>query len=115
MTKILVTGSREIRDKEFVESILEEHINKKRDIIIHGGASGVDHWVEAWCLKNLVTTKVVRPIFTDKKDYYLHRNAEMIGMCEEVLAIWNEKSRGTKFTIEYAKARSIPVIIKKKE
>jgi len=32
-------------------------------------------------------------------------------MCDEVLAFWNGKSRGTKFTIDYAKARGLKVNI----
>ena len=53
----------------------------------------------------------IEPINKKDTSYYLHRNAEMIGMCDRIIAIWDGKSRGTEFTIRYAKARLKPVII----
>lgn len=46
----------------------------------------------------------------------IRRNAEMINYFSQskhpvVIAFWNGESRGTKFTIEQAKKRSIPVYI----
>lgn len=102
--KTLITGSREIKDIDFVFNILNKEI-KKEDILIHGGALGVDLSAEVWCQKNKVKSIIIRPIFQDKKEYYLYRNAEMVGMCDKVIAIWNGVSRGTEFTIKYAQAR----------
>ncbi len=53
----------------------------------------------------------MKAIHPEKREYYLHRNAEMVGMCDRVIAFWDGVSRGTKFTIDYAKARNLDVKI----
>ncbi len=111
MENILITGSRKIKNRIIVYHILDENI-PEGSRVINGGAEGVDSLSLDWCnqsKKNLNWT-TIKPI-KSQKEYYLYRNAEMIGMCDRVIAIWDGKSRGTKFTIDYAKARNIPVII----
>jgi len=103
--KVLITGSRKTTNVNFIFSILEKHIDKKQDIIIHGGANGVDSIVESWCQLHDIKSIIIRPIYP-KREYYLHRNAEMIGMCDKCLALWDGNSRGTKFTYQYAKKRN---------
>ncbi len=112
MATILITGSRSIKIKEYIYFILDKEI-KSGDYVIQGGADGVDDIALDWCndkRKENINFNTLRPI-NNKGVYYLHRNAEMIGMCDRVVAIWDGKSRGTDFTIRYAKARNIPVII----
>jgi len=112
---ILITGSRSIKMKEYIYYILDKEINDG-DYVIQGGAEGVDQIALDWCNKVLdsnsknVNFNTVRPI-NNSTVYYLHRNAEMVGMCDRVIAFWDGKSRGTDFTIRYAKARNIPVKI----
>ena len=109
--KILITGSRNIKIKEYIYYILDKETNDG-DYIIQGGAEGADQIALDWCNDNIskVSFNTIRPI-NNKGIYYLHRNAEMVGMCDRVIAFWDGKSRGTDFTIRYAKARNIPVII----
>ena len=103
--KVLVTGSRNITpDGEMkIESFIK--YLSSGTIVIHGGAQGVDSCIEKCCRAYGITTKVVRPLYNDKREYYLYRNAEMVGMCDIVYAFWDGKSRGTKFTIDYARLR----------
>jgi len=114
MRTVLITGSRSIKTKEYVFYILDKEI-KEGDYIIQGGAEGVDKLVLDWCNSNNrkdgVNWDTIEPINKKDKSYYLHRNAEMIGMCDIVIAIWDGKSRGTDFTIRYAKERFKPVIL----
>lgn len=110
MTKILITGSRTIKDKEFIFSVLEKEINNRtQDIIVQGGAIGVDSIAKEFCNKNNIICVTIKPIYPEKKEYYLYRNVEMIGICDKVIAFWDGKSRGTEFTINYAKARKMEV------
>ena len=102
---ILITGSRSITDINHVFSILDKKIDRVQDKIIHGGASGADSIAEAWCKQEGVNSEIIRPIFPSKREYYLHRNAEMIGTCDKIIAFWDKKSRGTDFTIRYARKR----------
>ena len=44
---VLVIGSRSITDYETVKKILNRNVNKnKTDMVIHGGANGVDQLVQ---------------------------------------------------------------------
>lgn len=101
---VLITGSRNTTDVNFIFDKLDKEI-KPDDIIIHGGATGVDSITSAWCKHHNIKFRVVRPIFESKKEYYLYRNCEMIGMCNKVIAFWDNMSTGTKFTIKYARGR----------
>lgn len=107
---VLVTGSRKLVDASYIFRILKEEL-KAGDVIIHGGAVGVDTVASAFANENNFCAVVVRPVFPDRKPYYLHRNAEMVGMCDRVIAFWDGESRGTKFTVDYAKARKLDVKI----
>ncbi len=112
MTNILITGSRNITDVSFVFKILRKELTEG-DVIIHGGAKGVDSIAQAFCDENNFCSVIVKAIYPSKKDYYLHRNAEMIGMCDRVIAFWDGKSRGTSFTIRYARKRNLDVKVYK--
>ena len=103
--KILLTGSRKISDykKIFVE--LDKFV-KKDDTIIHGGAIGVDSIAGMFCFERKIKEVVIKPIYPSKREYYLHRNAEMVAMCDRVIAFWDGSSRGTQFTINYARKRN---------
>jgi hypothetical protein len=105
MKIILITGSRNINQINWIFEKLDSEIDKSQDIIIHGGAKGVDTIADSWCKKNNIKSIVIRPLSESKREYYLYRNTEMIGMCDKVIAFWDGQSRGTKFTFEYARKR----------
>ncbi len=110
--KILITGSRNIKMREYIYFILDKEI-KDGDFVIQGGAEGVDSIALDWChqtKKELQGWNTVISI-RNNSDYLLHRNAEMVGMCDRVIAFWDGMSRGTDFTIRYAQSRKKPVII----
>jgi len=102
--RILITGSRKWDDSK---GQLSKFINSlpADTIIIHGGASGVDRYAEQLCKGFGIKTVVIRPTRLDRRNYYLHRNAEMVGMADLVYAFWDGESRGTAFTINYARDR----------
>ena len=108
--KLLVTGSRGWTDKEKIFDWFNQY-EGDIDLIIHGGAKGVDTFAEEYAIKNNINSRIVRPVKSHIPVYYLHRNAEMIGMCDEVVAFWDGESRGTKFTIDYARARGKKVTV----
>ena len=112
--KILITGGRKITNVEWIFSVLKKELTKE-DIVIHGGANGVDSIVQAFCSEHNIYQVIMRPIYPSKKEYYLHRNAEMIGMCDRVIAFPNEESKGTWFTITYAKKRKLQVNVYKEK
>ena len=109
--RVLITGSRNVSiSQEAFDLLLLRNIYSE-DHIIHGGASGIDTMCQNTVDKcENLSSDIYRPI-KSIPIYYLHRNAEMVGMCDRVIAFWDGKSRGTKFTIDYARARGKPVRI----
>ena len=104
------TGSRNIT--ELNEDILKELDKvKNKDIIIHGGAIGADQLIKEYASMNKIEQKIIRPINPSNNQHYLYRNIEIITLCDKLIAYWDGKSRGTKFTIDYAKNRGKEVVI----
>ncbi len=117
--KIAIIGSRGFRDKLTVwaklEDLKKEHTGTEGNCymdLISGGARGVDTWAEEWADKTIyMNFKIIRPINPSEKFSYLLRNAEIVALSDKIIAFWDGKSKGTKFTIEYAKARGKEVRI----
>jgi len=108
--KIGFTGSRNIRI--LTEEMLKELDKiKNDDIIIHGGAIGADSLVREWCNLNNIAQEIIRPINPSNRSHYLYRNIEVITKCDKLIAFWDGESRGTKFTMDYAKSRNKEVIL----
>lgn len=113
MTKIGFTGSRNIT--QLSEEMLKEldRVNTKEDTIIHGGAIGSDTLIKEYCNLNSIKQEIIRPINPSNNQHYLYRNIEIITKAVRIIAFWDGKSRGTKFVIDYAKARGKQVTIVK--
>ena len=111
MVKIAIIGSRNLERKD-VSPFLHFLIKLKEDklvkdlSVISGGARGVDTYVEDYCDINKIPIKIIRPINPANKMDYLFRNIEIITEADQIVAIYDGKSKGTKFVIDYAKARN---------
>lgn len=96
---VAVSGSRTLREE--VSRFMPAEATK----IITGGAPGIDHQAEAYARRKGLELEVIRPDY--QKYYYkaapLERNKEIVNRCDVLVAIWDGKSKGTKFTIDYAK------------
>jgi len=96
--KLLIAGSRSISSFD-----LSKYVPKNVELILSGGASGVDSLAEQYADKHNISKLVIRPDYkTYGKAAPLIRNKRMIELCDEVLVIWDGHSRGTKFTIDYS-------------
>lgn len=80
------------------------------DIIVSGGAKGADTYAKEYALERDI------PIVEFLPDYGkygrkapLIRNIQIVDNSDFVLAFWNGTSRGTKFTIDYAEKRGVPL------
>ncbi|MBR5144992.1 MAG: DUF2493 domain-containing protein [Clostridia bacterium] len=97
--KILIAGSRSIKDFD-----LSEYIPEDVELIITGGASGIDSIAEQYADKHKISKLVLRPDYHRYgKGAPLVRNKKMVDLADRVIIIWNGRSSGTKFTLEYAK------------
>lgn len=105
--KLLIAGSRSIKDFD-----LEPYIPNDTELIISGGAKGVDTLAEDYADKHNISKIILRPEYSKYgKAAPLKRNEKMIEMCDELLVIWDKKSRGSLFTIKHAQAKAKPVKI----
>jgi predicted Rossmann fold nucleotide-binding protein DprA/Smf involved in DNA uptake len=96
---IAIIGSRNISDIN-----LSEYIREKSECIISGGARGIDAIAENWAKKNGIKTLIFRPEY-DKynKGAPLKRNRTIVENADIIYAFWDGRSRGTKYTIDYAR------------
>lgn len=101
-TRLAIIGSR-----DFKGDMLQHMAEALRGstIIITGGARGVDEKSILFARDYGIPYHIIRPINYDQKINYLYRNVEIVALCDRVLAFWDEESKGTKFVIDYAKAR----------
>ncbi len=55
---------------------------------------------------------IIRPNYAKYgKSAPLERNKEIVEICDMVVAIWDGKSRGTRYTIEYARKCDKKVVL----
>ena len=103
--KLLIVGSRSIKDYD-----ITPHIPDDTELIISGGANGVDALAESYADKHRISKLILRPQY---KLYHrgapLKRNDKMVELCDKVLVIWDGVSRGTKHTIDHANKLGKPV------
>lgn len=109
--KLLIVGSRNIRSFD-----LSAHIPPQTDLIISGGASGIDTIAEKYADQHKISKLILRP----KYDCYgkaapLKRNEQMVDLADEVLIVWDGISRGTQYTLDYVKKQNKPFILLIKE
>ena len=105
--KLLIVGSRSIKNYD-----LSEFIPPDVDVIISGGAEGIDSIAEQYADKKHISKYIIRPQYSVYgKTAPLKRNEIMVDMADFVLVIWDGKSKGAKFTIKYAKKCNKPVSV----
>jgi predicted Rossmann fold nucleotide-binding protein DprA/Smf involved in DNA uptake len=97
--KLLIVGSRNIKECD-ISVYIPENVN----LIISGGAVGVDTLAEKYADDNNISKLILRP---DYKKYGkaapIIRNKMMVDIADEILIIWDGKSSGTKATLDYAR------------
>lgn len=105
--KLLIAGSRSITDFD-----LAPYIPDGTDLIISGGANGIDALAEKYADKKKISKLIVRPRY----DLYgkaapIKRNETMVELADTVLIIWDGKSKGTNSTINFAKKLNKELIL----
>ncbi len=102
--KVAVIGSRSI------ESIdISKYIPDDTSLIISGGALGIDSLAEKYADENGIEKLIILPDY----EFYgkgapLIRDRLIVDHADIVIAIWDGRSAGTEYTINYAKQQSVP-------
>lgn len=111
--KLLIVGSRTITDFN-----LSDVIPKDTNMIISGGATGIDTLAEQYADEHGIEKLIIRPEYERfGRVAPIKRNEKMVDLADVVLAIWDGESRGTRYTLHYThkKGKRIIEIIKKAE
>ena len=106
--KLLIAGSRSTEQFDLAPYIPEEV-----ELIISGGAKGIDTLAEQYADTHRISKLILRPSYSRYgRSAPLKRNEQMVDLADHVLVIWDGTSKGTLHTIEYArqKNKSLSVI-----
>ncbi|MBQ1205665.1 MAG: DUF2493 domain-containing protein [Clostridia bacterium] len=102
--KVAVIGSRSIASAD-----LKRYIPPDATVIISGGAVGVDALAEKYADERGLKKLIFYPDYElYGKSAPLIRNKLIVDSADLVIAVWDGESRGTEFTISYAKRRNVP-------
>ena len=105
--KLLIVGTRGILNFD-----LSPYVTSDVDTIISGGSSGIDTLAEQYADAHALSKYIIRPQYQIYGRFApLKRNEIMVDMTDAVLAVWDGTSRGTKYTINYAKRVNKPVTV----
>ena len=80
--------------------------------MISGGANGIDCLAERYADLHRLSKYILRPRY----ELYGHaaplrRNEQMVDLSDAVLVIWDGRSKGTQYTIQYAQKKNKQVTI----
>ena len=105
--KLAIIGSRTCPPVD-----IEQYLKYIPDTIVSGGAKGADTYAREFAQKhNLKLIEFLPEYNKYGRTAPLVRNKLIIDECDCVLAFWDGQSRGTKFTLDYAKEKGKPIKI----
>ena len=116
--RVVIAGCRNYTNydeaRSYIDFCLSEIRKENKIVIVSGGASGADAMGERYAEENGFE---VERYPADWKRYGRSagpaRNKKMAEISDYVICFWDEKSKGTKSMIEYAKKYGKPVKIQK--
>jgi len=102
--------------KKVVEQFNKDYFNSSLTtselFIVSGGARGIDKYAERLAAEYSLAIEVIKPQWhTYGKSAGFIRNTSIVEKADYVLAIWDEKSRGTADSIKKALSAKKPVVI----
>ncbi len=87
---------------------ITSHLLVKPDVVVSGGARGVDRYAREYAIMNDIPLVEYLPDYkTYGRKAPLLRNLQIVDNCDSLIAFWDGKSRGTKFTIDYAAKKGV--------
>ena len=113
---VLVCGSRSFNDYALLTATLDALLQNLSDVqIIHGGAIGADTFARRYASERHIPSLEYRPDWKQGKQAGFDRNTTMVNLATHVVAFWDGESRGTLDTINKAKAKGLPLRVKRFE
>ncbi len=99
--KLAIVGSRTGMPREKVFGVLYDFQSKNKiELVISGGAKGVDTFAIDWAKKNNIKWNIIYPDWTHfGKPAGAIRNQKIVDQCDEIMIFWDGQSKGTKITL----------------
>ena len=105
--RVAVIGSRTLHLEN-----LRDYLPSETTEIVSGGAKGIDADAKKYAIENAITLTEFLPDYRRYgKGAPLKRNIQIMEYADMVLAVWDGKSRGTKFVIDHCHKENIPLKI----
>lgn len=97
---VCICGSRSIQSLNLDFYLKPDYFGE----IVTGGAAGVDTIAEKWAKRHKIEWICFLPQYKIYGGEYgpIKRDEDMINYCDELIAFWDGKSNGTKYSTEYA-------------
>ena len=119
---LAVVGSSRFYDFEIFEELIENWVDKNGypDMIIVGGASGVDYMAERWADNNSIPIAIFSEEWVDPNRTLRDRGrseapnsltGKILKSATDILAIPSSTSKWTRIVIEMANVQKIPLTI----
>jgi len=116
---LAIVGSSRFYDFEIFESVLDKWIeeNTYPDLIVVGGASGVDYMAERWADNNLIPIAIFSEEWDDPLRSLIDRNRgeapntlteKILSAATNVLAMPSPTSKWTRIVIDRAASLGVP-------
>lgn len=104
-----ICGSRSIKWVSFGLYLNPEDYGQ----ILTGGANGVDVLAEKWARQHGIEVLIYKPQYEVYGGKYapIQRDKDLVNASDIVIAFWDGKSKGTKFTIDYARELGVPTVV----
>ena len=116
---LAIVGSSRFYDFEIFESVLDKWIeeNTYPDLIVVGGASGVDYMAERWADNNLIPIAIFSEEWDDPLRGLIDRNRgeapntlteKILSAATNILAMPSPTSKWTRIVIDRAESLGVP-------
>lgn len=107
--KCIIAGGRDFNDLERLYRIMDKCPHKITEVVC-GGAKGADFLGSSWAVdRNIRVTYFIPDWNSLGKRAGFVRNADMGDYADMLVAFWDNKSKGTKQMIDYAKNKGLIV------
>jgi predicted Rossmann fold nucleotide-binding protein DprA/Smf involved in DNA uptake len=108
--RLAIVGSREFANQRLFDETMAEYRGTVI-LVVSGGAAGADRMGERWARSNGIETLIFLPEPKKYRHPFHVRNRKIVEACDSLIAFWNGRSSGTRYTIDYARHLGKPVRI----
>ncbi|MCX7059527.1 MAG: DUF2493 domain-containing protein [Gammaproteobacteria bacterium] len=106
--KVAVIGSRTFANAALLSQTLD---SLPITCVVSGGAKGADQLAADYARRRGIPIEVFKPDWRIGRAGGPLRNQKVVNACEQVVAFWDGRSRGTADAIKKARAAGRPVLI----